>query len=222
MALLARPARQPSARDPRNRTASHHLRRCREHADGVDRLLHGSAGLRGWGQATRPDNVLLYPRGFDPETQSFRYEVNERFGVSPARRVRIPEPVPAPGAGADGGRRACSSRGPRDGWHAMMRRGGGMMGRRGGTARWSCRGRYGRDDRAAAVNPIEGILALRDSLSLTPEQVGAAPGGQRLSRRRSRAELAEDPSREQQRGGGRPTRQAIFQAMRSLRLAGVT
>ncbi len=45
-----------------------------------DELLHGTNGVRGWGQENRGDATLLYARGFDPATQSFRYEVNPRFG----------------------------------------------------------------------------------------------------------------------------------------------
>lgn len=45
-----------------------------------DELLHGSNGLRGWGQENRGDATLLYARGFDPVAQSFVYEVNPRFG----------------------------------------------------------------------------------------------------------------------------------------------
>ncbi|MBV9773968.1 MAG: hypothetical protein JO040_08460, partial [Gemmatimonadetes bacterium] len=53
---------------------------------GLDLLLHGNAGLRGWGQGGwLADPVLLYPRGFDPATRSFRYEVNERFGQTRSR-----------------------------------------------------------------------------------------------------------------------------------------
>jgi hypothetical protein len=47
----------------------------------ADMLLHGSK-LRGWGQQPVPDQALLYVRGFDPQTQRFRYEVNERFGAT--------------------------------------------------------------------------------------------------------------------------------------------
>jgi len=47
---------------------------------GVDLLLHGSGNVRGWGQATSPDPTLLYVRGFDPMTNRFKYEVNQRFG----------------------------------------------------------------------------------------------------------------------------------------------
>lgn len=45
-----------------------------------DELLHGTNNVRGWGQENRGDATLLYARGFDPTTQSFRYEVNPRFG----------------------------------------------------------------------------------------------------------------------------------------------
>ncbi|MBB4636672.1 TonB-dependent receptor [Longimicrobium terrae] len=47
---------------------------------GLDRLLNGSAGLRGWGQPLAADNVLLQVREFDPVSRTFRYDVNSRFG----------------------------------------------------------------------------------------------------------------------------------------------
>jgi hypothetical protein len=51
----------------------------------ADLLLHGSSNLRGWGQQVFPDPSLLYVRGFDAQSQRFRYEVNQRFGAtSPA------------------------------------------------------------------------------------------------------------------------------------------
>ncbi|HEY4953333.1 MAG TPA: TonB-dependent receptor [Gemmatimonadaceae bacterium] len=46
----------------------------------ADLLLHGSSGLHGWGQPSFPDQSLLYVRGFDPATQRYKYEVNQRFG----------------------------------------------------------------------------------------------------------------------------------------------
>jgi len=50
----------------------------------ADLLVHGEDGIKGWGQARIPDPTLLYVRGFDPVTQRFRYDVNQRFGnVSP-------------------------------------------------------------------------------------------------------------------------------------------
>jgi hypothetical protein len=51
---------------------------------GVDQLLHGTDGRRGWGQPSFPDPTLLSVRGFDPERRAYRYEVNPRFGSSSA------------------------------------------------------------------------------------------------------------------------------------------
>lgn len=49
---------------------------------GLDELLHGAAGAKGWGLATRPDATLLYVTGFDTTTSRYTYEVNERFGAT--------------------------------------------------------------------------------------------------------------------------------------------
>lgn len=59
---------------------------------GLDQLLHGENGLRGWGSQAAPDPVLLLPRGFDANAQRFRYDVNPRFGDTRAFRTlsRIP------------------------------------------------------------------------------------------------------------------------------------
>ena len=46
----------------------------------ADLLLHGDNKLHGWGQRVNPDQALLYVRGFDPGTNRYRYEVNQRFG----------------------------------------------------------------------------------------------------------------------------------------------
>jgi hypothetical protein len=48
---------------------------------GLDQLLHGD-NLHGWGQPVIPDRTLLYVRGFDPSTRTFKYQVNEHFGVA--------------------------------------------------------------------------------------------------------------------------------------------
>ncbi|MGK2962544.1 MAG: hypothetical protein ACSLFK_10410 [Gemmatimonadaceae bacterium] len=53
---------------------------------GVDQALHGSASMRGWGSQSTPDPVLLVPRGFEPSTGRFRYDVNPRFGRPRAGR----------------------------------------------------------------------------------------------------------------------------------------
>ncbi|MCU0635814.1 MAG: hypothetical protein MUE41_13145 [Gemmatimonadaceae bacterium] len=46
---------------------------------GVDQLVHGREGMRGWGSAPVIDPTLLVPRGFDAATRRFRYDVNPRF-----------------------------------------------------------------------------------------------------------------------------------------------
>lgn len=48
---------------------------------GLDYLLHGPDGLRGWGQYPVPDATLLHVRGFDRARPAFGYEVNPNFGV---------------------------------------------------------------------------------------------------------------------------------------------
>lgn len=49
-------------------------------AAGADQLLHGSRGLRGWGQPILPDQTLLVPTGFDPVSRAYKYVVNPHFG----------------------------------------------------------------------------------------------------------------------------------------------
>mgnify|MGYP001595901831 CR=1 FL=1 len=63
----------------------------------ADLMLHGEDNLRGWGQQAMPDATLLYVRGFNPVTQRYTYEVNQRFGsVRPAvTAVRQPVTVTA-------------------------------------------------------------------------------------------------------------------------------
>ncbi|WP_309670023.1 hypothetical protein, partial [Gemmatimonas sp.] len=53
---------------------------------GLDYLLHGEAGLRGWGAQPVPDQTLLAVRGFDANARAFRYDVNPRFGDTRAFR----------------------------------------------------------------------------------------------------------------------------------------
>ena len=49
---------------------------------GIDALVHGSNNLHGWGAPSSTDPTLLFVRGFDPTTQSYKYDVNPRFGAS--------------------------------------------------------------------------------------------------------------------------------------------
>jgi hypothetical protein len=60
---------------------------------GADLLLNGSGNLKGWGQTPTPDQSLLYVRGFDPQTGTFKYEVNQRFGATRPQFVTLRSPV---------------------------------------------------------------------------------------------------------------------------------
>jgi hypothetical protein len=51
---------------------------------GLDRLIHGSK-VRGWGQETVPDRVLLSVTAFDSIARRFDYVVNEHFGTPSSR-----------------------------------------------------------------------------------------------------------------------------------------
>ncbi|HYV97505.1 MAG TPA: carboxypeptidase-like regulatory domain-containing protein [Gemmatimonadaceae bacterium] len=46
----------------------------------ADLLINGQDNMHGWGQLIPPDQSLLYVRGFDPVSQTYKYEVNRRFG----------------------------------------------------------------------------------------------------------------------------------------------
>jgi hypothetical protein len=59
----------------------------------ADLLLHGENNLRGWGQTIQPDATLLYVRGFNPLTQRYVYEVNQRFGSTKPSQTTIRQPV---------------------------------------------------------------------------------------------------------------------------------
>lgn len=58
---------------------------------GLDQMLHGS-NMRGWGSTASPDPVLLYPRGFDAASRSFRYAVNPRFADTRPQSTLLREP----------------------------------------------------------------------------------------------------------------------------------
>jgi hypothetical protein len=46
----------------------------------ADLIMHGNNDTRGWGQDIQPDQNLLFVRGFDPASKTFKYSVNDRFG----------------------------------------------------------------------------------------------------------------------------------------------
>jgi hypothetical protein len=49
---------------------------------GIDELIHGADGAKGWGAAPRPDATLLYVTGYDTVARRFAYDVNGRFGAT--------------------------------------------------------------------------------------------------------------------------------------------
>jgi hypothetical protein len=59
----------------------------------ADLLFHGENKLHGWGQQFAPDQALLYVRGFDPQTNKYKYEVNQRFGATSVAQSAIRAPV---------------------------------------------------------------------------------------------------------------------------------
>jgi hypothetical protein len=152
-------------------------------AAGADVLLHGSGGVRGWGQGGRvTDEVLLYPRGFDAATRSYRYQVNERFGQVRSRAAALGSPFTVQLTG----RLQVGPNPEADLWGGFI----GLGGREGGVrivqqlpgpapegaatgpriVTGQQQGGPSTLDRLLPL-PIADILARRDSLGLTPEQV---------------------------------------------------
>ena len=128
---------------------------------GADQLLHGSSGLRGWGQPNRPDATLLTVRGFDPVESRYVYEVNERFGDSRGARTALRNPFQV-------GIQARLQVGP-DRQRERLLEGLAALGRRGGTRTLDARAIVER----VAPDPVFPILERRDSLGLSMEQVAA-------------------------------------------------
>ncbi|HEX9105704.1 MAG TPA: TonB-dependent receptor, partial [Longimicrobiales bacterium] len=160
--------------------------------EGLDQLVHGANKMQGWGEALRPDSRLLDVRGFDPATAAFRYQVNEDFG----RTIRGPSAIRSPftlrisARMAIGGISFLSNRG--FGNIAMGDMGGrGARGGFGGDGGFAGGGPGGfggmggfnrRDTLAlnpdsiaarAVSNPLPAIIALKDSVKLTPVQVAS-------------------------------------------------
>ena len=145
---------------------------------GLDQLLHGSDNLRGWGQFRGTDNTLLYVRGFDPVAKAYTYEVNERFGANRAGQNGITVPFQL-------GIQARYTLGP-DRFRDMIRgmisgtgggQGGGPQGPRGQQFGGGGPGGPGGGGGGGGLmgglnlNPVATIMALKDSIALTQEQM---------------------------------------------------
>lgn len=135
---------------------------------GIDQALHGSH-LRGWGDPSYPDPVLLRATGFDGVTKRFRYEANPTFGsTAPSNTAaRMPWRVTLD---------VRVSLGPSSDQQVLDR-----------SLRQGRNGRPGRKRTAAQTkafydrilpDPFANVLELTDSLMLTSDQVRAIMVGQ--------------------------------------------
>jgi hypothetical protein len=156
---------------------------------GVDRLLHGSDNLHGWGSnGFGQDPTLLYPRGFDASTGHFLYQVNERFGETRSSRFgpgssfqvaltgRLTVGRQAPAGGFGGGLAGIAFGGfGGGGGGGGGGRGGGGGGDGGGPGGGGGGGGGGFDVSNILTrvipDPITPLIALKDTLHLTDEQV---------------------------------------------------
>ena len=133
---------------------------------GLDELVHGKNNLHGWGAIRSQDNTLLYARGFDPVSNKYLYEVNERFGASRqgANGISIPFQIGVNARLMVGPDRA------RDAIDAVRGAafGGGRGGRGGGAGG---PGVAGFATALANFNPVLQILNLKDTLKLSTDQV---------------------------------------------------
>jgi len=143
---------------------------------GVDELLHGSAGAKGWGTQARPDGTLLYVTGFDRVTERYSYQVNDRFGATggSATAFRPPFQIGVQARftfGPDRRREALDAMrgGGRPGMGGGFGPGAGGPGMRGGGSPEEMLARL----EGALPNPAALVLAQQDSvtLALTADQV---------------------------------------------------
>lgn len=155
--------------------------------NGLDQLFNGD-NLKGWGETQRVDNRLLEVRGFDVAQSSFVYEINEAFGQNRrgASASRNPFALRISARVTIGGQPFMSNRGfgapmamgadiggPGGGMHRDLGGGGAGGFGGGGFVMGMLHGEAGNPDSIAMrafSNPIRGILALGDSITLTEPQ----------------------------------------------------
>ncbi len=158
---------------------------------GLDLLFHGPNHLEGWGQPAAPDPTLLTITGFNPATSEYRYTVNTHFG-----RASSLQPYGQPFQFILAGR---LNVGPGDAEQQLrgMFGGGGGRGGEGGLGGLGgpppgggAGGVPGAAERHESLadniadrlgqrlpNPYDQVLALTDSLVLTPGQVTTLQSG---------------------------------------------
>ncbi|HEU4641826.1 MAG TPA: carboxypeptidase regulatory-like domain-containing protein [Gemmatimonadaceae bacterium] len=177
---------------------------------GVDQLLHGSNDLRGWGSFTRPDGTLLYVRGFDPATNEYRYQVNERFGTTRGAAAVFRAPFQL----AIQLRYTVGPDQARDRLRGIFGRGGARGGPGGGADAAAGNAADFADRFARMVpNPVARLLEMRDTLALTDDQA-ARLGALRDSLDRENGALADSIRAAIQRAGDRPDPARLFATIR--------
>jgi hypothetical protein len=146
---------------------------------GLDLLFHGPNHLEGWGQPAAPDPTLLSITGFNSGTDSYKYVVNTHFG-----RPSAGQAYGQPFEFVIGGR---LNVGPGDaeqqlrGFLGGGGRGGGGGGNTpggggGGAAAAAADQKQSLPDQisqrfaARLPNPFDEIIALKDTLGLSPDQ----------------------------------------------------
>src|SRR6185369_4413382 len=168
---------------------------------GIDQLVNGTDNMKGWGTARTAESTLLNVRSFDPNTNAFKYEVNEGFGQT-RRGIRSqPFRLMLSGRIAVGGQAFQNNRGfgppialgAGGGEGRGGGPGGGGFGGPGGFGGGDGGGRGGDNSmgelmgmfrgmnpstmtndslfNVALSNPVRGVIALKDSLKLTDIQL---------------------------------------------------
>jgi len=132
---------------------------------GLDQLINGQRNLQGWGGVRTGDPTLLYVRGFDPATERYVYQVNERFGAQRSGQGSVATPFQI-------GFQARYTIGP-DRTRDLVR---GAIAQRSAARFGGPGGGGGPGDFVARFervlpNPITQILARKDSMALTDSQV---------------------------------------------------
>ncbi len=127
----------------------------------ADLLLHGVNHTHGWGQTPMPDPSLLYVRGFNEQTQSFEYQVNQRFGATNPQLTPYRSPVTLTAmlrvdVGPSQERQLLIQELDRGRTHEGTRLGAPIL-----------RALYGN---GGIVNPMSVMLRQLDTLGLTPKQ----------------------------------------------------
>jgi hypothetical protein len=158
--------------------------------NGLDQLFNGADNLKGWGEASNSDANLLEVRGFNAATKTFQYQVNENFGQTRRGVSRRAFTLNLSGRILIGGQPFQNNRG--FGQQGMMiaaglgggpggpggdgeGRGGGPGGGLGDLGPLLRAGPNANVDSlimtSVLPNPVIGVIALKDSLKLLPEQV---------------------------------------------------